>query len=208
MITPSSAIAVIGFGEAGSILAEDLARRGCSVRAYDILLDDAATAARMRHRIELAGVDAAPTLQAALRGAKLVISAVTATCAAQVARDSAMHLATGQLYLDINGVTPASKRDAAQLIEARGAHYVDAAVMAPVASHRLAASLRLGGSKAAQVALALNALGFAARAVSAEAGVTPMPMHTVQVASDPMSGLSRHERADEPNRRVPRGELP
>ncbi len=171
MITPSSAIAFIGFGEAGAILGEELARRGCSVRAYDILLDDAADAARMRHRIELAGADSAPTLAAALRGAKLVIPAVTATSASQVARDCTALLAPGQVYMDINSVAPGNKRESAQHIEERGAHYLDAAVMAPVPPKRLAVPMLLGGGKAAELAPALNALGFATRAVSGEVGV-------------------------------------
>lgn len=171
MITPSSAIAFIGFGEAGSILGEELARRGCSVRAYDILLDDAAHASRMRHRIELAGADVAPTLQAALRGAKLVISAVTATSASRVARDSATRLVAGQIYMDINSVAPGNKRDSARHIGACGAHYLDAAVMAPVPPQRLAVPMLLGGTKAAELSPALNALGLATRAVSTEVGV-------------------------------------
>jgi 3-hydroxyisobutyrate dehydrogenase-like beta-hydroxyacid dehydrogenase len=198
MITPSSAIAVIGFGEAGSILGEDLARRGCSVRAYDILLDDAATAAPMRHRIELAGADVALTLEAALRGVKLVISAVTATCASQVARDSARHLTAGQVYLDINSMASASKHEAARLIEARGAHYLDATWMSPAPLQSLAEPMLLGGDKAAQVAPALNALGFAARAVAAEAQIAPAAAH----------GFSRRKHTDAPSQRVPRGELP
>jgi 3-hydroxyisobutyrate dehydrogenase-like beta-hydroxyacid dehydrogenase len=171
MITPSSTIALIGFGEAGSILGQELARRGCHVRAYDILLDDRIAASRMRHRIELAGADVAPTLQAALSSAKLVIAAVTASCASQVARDSAMLLGAGQIYMDINSVAPDSKRDSARHIEAGGAHYLDAAVMAPVPPQRLAVPMLLGGAKAMELAPALNALGFATRAVSSEVGV-------------------------------------
>jgi len=206
MITPSSAIAIIGFGEAGSILGEDLARRGGSVRAYDIQLDEAIAAPRMRHRIELAGVDVAPTLQAALRGAKLVICAVNAAATVQVARDSAMHLTPGQLYLDINGATPACKREAAQRIEARGACYLDGAITAPMGSQRLAAPLLLGGSKAALMAPALNALGFAARAISADVGLpqSQAPSITADCAHD----LARREPAPVLDRRVPRGELP
>ena len=63
MITPSASIALIGFGEAGAILGEDMARRGCSVRAWDILLAAAPTQQPMRHRIELARADAQPPLQ-------------------------------------------------------------------------------------------------------------------------------------------------
>jgi 3-hydroxyisobutyrate dehydrogenase-like beta-hydroxyacid dehydrogenase len=125
----------------------------------------------MRQRIELAGAEAAPSLQAALRGAKLVISAVTATSASRVAQDSAALLVAGQVYMDINSVAPGSKRDSARRVEACGAHYLDAAVMAPVPPQRLAVPMLLGGSKAAELSPALNALGLATRAVSGEVGV-------------------------------------
>ncbi|HMA11686.1 MAG TPA: NAD(P)-binding domain-containing protein, partial [Steroidobacteraceae bacterium] len=171
MITPSASIALIGFGEAGSILGEELARRGCAVRAWDILLADPATQARMRHRIGLARADAAGSLAEALRGAKLVISAVTATSAADVARESAALLTAGQIFFDINSVSPGTKRANAALVQAVGAHYIDAAVMAPVPPQRLAAPMLLGGARAEELSPALNTLGFATRAVSADVGV-------------------------------------
>lgn len=161
---------MIGFGEAGSILGAELARRGSSVRAYDIQLDDAASRARMQHRIELAGVDVAASSAAALRGAKLVISAVTATASREVAAGAAPLLAAGQIFLDINSVSPDTKRGNAALIEAAGGHYVDAAVMAPVPPQKLAVPMLLGGAIARELAPALNALGFATRAVSTEVG--------------------------------------
>ena len=171
MITPSANIALIGFGEAGAILGGELAQRGCDVRAWDILLQDAAAQARMRHRIETVRATAAASLADALRGAKLVISAVTATSAADVARDSAALLTSGQLYFDINSVSPAAKQASAARIEASGAHYIDAAVMALVPPQRLAVPMLLGGARAAELSPALNAMGFATRAVSPAVGV-------------------------------------
>ena len=171
MITPASTISVIGFGEAGGILGEELARRGCALRAYDILLDGPGTRAAMQRRIEDAGVDPAFSLADAVRGAKLVISAVTASSAGEVARDAAAHLAGGQVFLDINSVSPDRKRGDAALVEAAGASYVEAAVMAPVPPQRLAVPMLLGGARAAQLAPALNALGCNARAVATDIGV-------------------------------------
>jgi 3-hydroxyisobutyrate dehydrogenase-like beta-hydroxyacid dehydrogenase len=171
MITPSAGIALVGFGEAGGILGQELARRGCHVRAWDILLADAAQRARMRHRIEMARAEAADSLAGALRGVKLVISAVTATAAAEVARDAAALLTQGQVFLDINSVSPGTKRGNAALVEGVGAHYIDAAVMAPVPPQRLAVPMLLGGASAAELSPALNSLGFATRAVATEVGV-------------------------------------
>ena len=106
-----------------------------------------------------------------MRGAKLIISAVTATAAADVARDSAAVLTPGQLFVDINSVSPAIKRASAARVEAAGAHYIDAAVMAPVPPQRLAVPMLLGGPRAEELSPALNSLGFATRAVSTEVGV-------------------------------------
>lgn len=171
MISPSATICFIGFGEAGSILGADLAQRGLAVRCYDILFDAAADRARMLRRCADARVDPARALGEALQGAKLVVSAVTATASRDVARDAAPYLSAGQLFLDLNSVSPETKRGNALLIEAGGASYVEAAVMAPVPPLRLRVPMLLGGPRAAELAPALNALGLNVEAVAAKIGV-------------------------------------
>ncbi|MDR2215945.1 MAG: DUF1932 domain-containing protein, partial [Nevskiaceae bacterium] len=164
MLTPAATIAFIGFGEAGGLLGQALARRGCAVRAYDIL--PAITA-----RIKAAGADPARTLADCVRGAKLVISAVTATSAGEVAAQAATLMQPGQIFLDINSVSPESKRANAARVESVGADYVEAAVMAPVPPHGLAVPMLLGGARAAELSAGLNALGFSTRAVASTIGV-------------------------------------
>lgn len=171
MFTPSATIGFIGFGEAGRLLGQALARRGCAVRAWDILLDDANASAAMRSRIEEAGADPAGSLAECLRGAKLVVSAVTASSAGEVASNAGALLQRGQVFLDINSVSPDSKRANAARVQASGADYVDAAVMAPVPPLGLSVPMLLGGARAAELSPALNALGFATRAVAREVGV-------------------------------------
>jgi 3-hydroxyisobutyrate dehydrogenase-like beta-hydroxyacid dehydrogenase len=171
MFTPSATIGFIGFGEAGGLLGRALARRGCAVRAWDILLDDANASAAMRSRIEDAGADPAGSLAECLRGAKLVVSAVTASSAGEVAGNAGALLQRGQVFLDINSVSPDSKRANAAQVQASGADYVDAAVMAPVPPLGLSVPMLLGGARAAELSPALNALGFATRAVAREVGV-------------------------------------
>jgi 3-hydroxyisobutyrate dehydrogenase-like beta-hydroxyacid dehydrogenase len=164
-------IAIVGFGEAGGILAEDLVRAGLTVTAYDILFDSPATQKPMFAKARAVNVRAAPTLREAIVAADLVISAVTATASTQVAKDARASLANGQLFLDINSVSPATKRDNARLVEASGARYVEAAVMAPIPGKRLAVPMLLGGPHAAQVAMVLNAVGMATTPVAGELGV-------------------------------------
>ena len=164
-------IAVIGFGEAGGILGAELARQGRTVRTYDILLDDAAARDAMRRKAAAAGVAAADSHAAAVAGADLVISAVTAASAVAVATTFARHARPGQVFLDINSISPEAKRANARAVEAGGADYVEAAVMAAVPPKRLKVPMLLGGARAKDVSAALNAMGFSTEAVADRVGV-------------------------------------
>jgi 3-hydroxyisobutyrate dehydrogenase-like beta-hydroxyacid dehydrogenase len=171
MLPPSACIAFIGFGEAGGILGQELAKRGCRVQAYDILLDAPGSREPMLARLAAAGVDPAPDLAQVLRGATLVISAVTASAATNVARAAAPLLQAGQVLLDLNSISPDAKRANARLVEARGGAYVEAAVMAPIPPQRLQTPMLLGGPRAADLAEALAALGMNTTAVATDIGV-------------------------------------
>lgn len=164
-------IGIIGFGEAGGILGAELAKQGAAVRTYDILLDDPAARDAMRKKTAAARVEAATSPAAAVRGADLVMSAVTAAASVDVAETAAPHLTRGQVYLDINSVSPEAKRASARMVEGSGADFVEAAVMAAVPPKRLRVPLLLGGRRAKEVSAALNAMGFDTNAVADEIGV-------------------------------------
>jgi 3-hydroxyisobutyrate dehydrogenase-like beta-hydroxyacid dehydrogenase len=164
-------VAVVGFGEAGAILSEELASAGLEVSTYDILLDSPASRNAMLAKAHAANVRAAPTLRDAIAQADLIISAVTAVSSTQVAKDCSTSLNVGQIFLDINSVSPATKREQARLVEPSKALYVEAAVMAPVPLKRLAVPMLLGGAHAPAVAQSLGALGMNVTAVAGELGV-------------------------------------
>jgi 3-hydroxyisobutyrate dehydrogenase-like beta-hydroxyacid dehydrogenase len=191
MLPPSATITVLGFGTAGHMLGAALARRGCAVRAYDLLLEESATRAAMQQRIEDAGVDPAFTLTSALRGAKLIINTATAAASQELTRDASPLLAAGQIFLDITSTPLGTRLSNATMIEARGASYVEAVVAAPL--NRLATPMLLAGARANELSPALNALGFA-----------------TSTALDKISAerSACNSRAELPNRSVRRGELP
>jgi 3-hydroxyisobutyrate dehydrogenase-like beta-hydroxyacid dehydrogenase len=164
-------IAIIGFGEAGSILGADLVAAGCDVSTYDILFDDPRASAALCTKADRARVRAADTFAAAVAGADLVISAVTASSSADVAALAGKSLRRGQIFLDINSVSPARKQSSRRAVEGSGADYVEAAVMAPVPPQRLKVPMLLGGRRAAAVAPALTRLGMNAKAIAAEVGI-------------------------------------
>ena len=110
-------ITLIGYGEVGRILAEDLAAQGHRVTACDIQLDGEAGLARRKHAAGL-GVTLLAAHADAVRGAELVISAVTASQTVPVAQACAAALAQGAFFLDLNSASPGAKLVAATRVNA------------------------------------------------------------------------------------------
>lgn len=164
-------VTLIGFGEAGAILGADLVRAGCRVAAYDILIHDSDARARLEHAAVAAQVVLVASLADAVRGAELVISAVTASACLEVATSVAPLLASDSWFLDINSASPASKQHAAAAVTAAGGRYVEAAVMAAIPPQRLATPMLLGGAAASMLAPVLQGLGMKVSVVANEVGV-------------------------------------
>ena len=164
-------IAIIGFGEVGGIFARDLVASGRhDVAAYDILMDDPKTAPPMLDKARALCVTACASAAEAAAGASVVISAVTAASARLVAEGAASFLKPGQLFLDVNSVSPDTKRLSAAAVERSGAHYVEAAVMAAVAPYGLKVPILLGGRHAGALKDILAPAGMALDVAAAEIG--------------------------------------
>ena len=152
-------IAFIGFGEAGGILAADLAREH-AVTIWDCKLNGPEREAMVRKAGD-SRVQAGSSLAQALESAALIFSTVTAGEALKVAQQAAALLQPGQYFLDLNSVAPETKRQAAEHF-LPGA-YIDVAVMAPVPPARLQTPLLIGGPQAEAIAPRLQGLGLNAR---------------------------------------------
>ena len=168
---PIRKVALIGFGEAGSLLGEGLVKAGLLVTTFDIKIQTPEGRADLVRSTEATGVLLAETLQHALTGCDLVISAVTASAAALVAEKAGPLLLPNQVFLDINSVSPSTKAHDRNAIESGGAQYVEAAVMAPVPPYGLKVPMLLGGTQAQALSEALNAFDMRTRAVSTDIGV-------------------------------------
>ena len=164
-------IGLVGCGEVGRILAEDLRERGVgNVVAYDIKQggpDEAPLRAHAtQHGVRLAASHAELSGQS-----DLVISAVTASQAVPVAEACAASLRSGAWFLDFNSASPGAKIRAGGIVAAAGGRYVEGAVMTSIPPYRIRVPLLLGGPHAAALAPLLNALGFESKAGPAKLGV-------------------------------------
>jgi 3-hydroxyisobutyrate dehydrogenase-like beta-hydroxyacid dehydrogenase len=134
-------VAVLGLGEAGSLLARDLVHGGAAVRGWDPDFHG-----------DLSEIPRAASLTAAVDGADIVISVNWATVAADVAREALPHLRRGMIYADHNTAGPKLKEELAAIVAPSGAAFVDVAMMAPVPPLGMRVGMFMAGSGAEELA--------------------------------------------------------
>jgi len=171
MEVSGESIALIGYGEVGTIFGRALAAGGARVAAYDVLVRDPAHAATLAQRARNDGVRLASSATDAVADARIVIIAVTASATRAAAESTVDALARGAVCLDVNSASPATKVACGERIDAAGGRYVEAAVMTSVPPYGLAVPMLLGGPHAADALPRLRALGFQASVASATLGV-------------------------------------
>jgi 3-hydroxyisobutyrate dehydrogenase-like beta-hydroxyacid dehydrogenase len=157
-------VLLLGLGEVGSVLAEDLT--GADIRAWDIAFTEADSRASRNAQRLLPGQE--PDAGSGVPGADLVISAVTAASTVAAAESVADGMAEGTWYLDLNSASPHRKQRAAELVTGAGGRYVEAAVMSPIRPKRLAAAILLGGPQATAFAEFAGPFGFTGLEVYAD----------------------------------------
>ncbi|GLZ48097.1 hypothetical protein Acsp06_42820 [Actinomycetospora sp. NBRC 106375] len=142
----STAVAVLGLGEAGWEIAADLVAAGAEVRGYDPKVTPADMIS--------ARVDEAD----AVRDADLVLSVNSSHDALDALANAAAGLRPGTVWADLNTASPGTK---AALVDAApdGVAVVDVALMSPVPGKGLRTPMLVSGEGAARYAHLLGSLG-------------------------------------------------
>jgi len=151
--------AVLGLGEAGSLMARDLVRGGYAVRGWDPDLHG-----------DLSEIPIAPSHAAAVEDADVVISVNWASVAYDVARETVPYLRPGGVFADFNTAGPGLKRELAAIVAPSGASFVDVAMMTPVPPVGIRVPMFLAGGGAAALAELLRPLGTPIEIVGPEPG--------------------------------------
>lgn len=163
-------VGLLGFGEVGQVLADDLAALECvAVRAYDTQFG---TDGAPQHAVRARGHVAVAACAAEMAsGCDVIISAVTAAEDLAASRSIAGSLAAGTYVLDLNSVAPRTRQACAGIVETAGGRYVEASVMAPIAPRRIRSPILLGGPHANAFLETAGRLGLeGARAFSPDIG--------------------------------------
>jgi 3-hydroxyisobutyrate dehydrogenase-like beta-hydroxyacid dehydrogenase len=164
-------IGFLGFGEAARSFADSLAARQTGMRfaAWDIILTDPDRSPAMQEAMNARGVEILSGPHG-YDGCDWIFSAVTASQCLRAIGSAAQDIHPGQTVIDINSVTPAIKRQASEIITARGAAYLDMAVMAPVHPNGHGTPVCVAGPTAETLWPLLEAIGFNGQVVGTGPG--------------------------------------
>jgi 3-hydroxyisobutyrate dehydrogenase-like beta-hydroxyacid dehydrogenase len=170
-VNKAPAVGFIGFGEAGSTIAGGLRGAGIDrLVAFDINARTPVLGPNIQARASDSRTMLAGSSEELVRAADILLSTVTSSSAFDAARQTAPFLQPRQIYADLNSVSPALKRQIAQVIDASGARFVEAAVMAPVLPYGHRVPMLLGGEAAQVFADAMTPFGMRLE-VLASAGI-------------------------------------
>ena len=165
-------IGFIGFGEAARAFQKSLAEAdpALAFAAYDILLDSEGRhgpcAAAMKER----GIAVVTSSPEGFSDCDWIVSAVTADQSLEAARAASAWLRPGQVFFDINSVSPQRKQESAAGLSGTGSTYLDMAVMAPVHPRGHRTPVLLAGTIGPSTTQVLDRLGFDFEVVGPEPG--------------------------------------
>jgi 3-hydroxyisobutyrate dehydrogenase-like beta-hydroxyacid dehydrogenase len=154
----SGVIAILGFGEAGSLIARDLVAAGAAVRGFDPKVPPPD------------GVVGADSDAEAVVGANLVLSLNSAREAVAALNASLDGLEPGAVWADLNTASPAVKRHLADIGAGRGVPVTDIAMMAPVPGKGLRVPMLASGD-AEYAAVTLRGYGADVEVLDGPAGL-------------------------------------
>mgnify|MGYP001453937505 CR=1 FL=1 len=154
MVMPVERICLLGFGEVGYTLAEDLlAKTSVELRLWDKQLN-------LKNLADNPRIQIAESADSAALDCQLVLSAVTANEAMAAAQSVMPGISTLAWFVDLNSVSPATKQQISDIVEQAGGRFVEASIMSPIAPAGTASPILLSGGEASYFEATAKAIGF------------------------------------------------
>ncbi|MFP4072621.1 MAG: NAD(P)-binding domain-containing protein [Actinomycetota bacterium] len=152
-------VTVFGLGEAGSLIASDLANAGAEVHGYDpadVVTPD--------------GVSRHAEPSPAMKGSTLILAVTAASDALRALTQALDEMRPGTVYADLSTVRPDLKEDLADTAALRGLLFADVALMAPVPGKGLTTPALASGPGAEGYGKVIGPLGGEVEVISDRPG--------------------------------------
>ena len=171
-------IAIFGLGEAGSLIASDLASEGLDIQAYDPA--EVPTPAKVTRRSDPSE---------AVNGATIVMSITAAADARTAMAQAWTAIGNSTIYADLSTAAPGLKRDLAGVASEKGVPFCDVALMAPVPGTGLSTPAFAAGTGARHLSELLNSHGAKIEFIGEMAGEASARKLTRSVVTKGLAAL-------------------
>ena len=158
-VSAMKTVTIFGLGEAGSLIAADLAAAGVKVRGYD--------PAEVKTP---AGVERVESAETAVSGSGVVLGITASFDALGALRQALDALENGTLYADLSTGSAGLKLELASLAASRGVDFADVALMSTVPGKGLKVPALTSGPGADRFVSHLAPLGMPVSTVGSKAG--------------------------------------
>lgn len=142
-------VGFIGFGEAASELATGLFSEGLTnIIAYDVMINDDVWGEKITSKAQEIGIELVANLVEVLERSEIVIVAVPANKALEVAQSCVSNVNKNILYVDVSASTPKTKVEISTLITSVNCLFVDVAMLGALPVYKHKVPIILSGSGA------------------------------------------------------------
>ena len=160
----------IGFGEAGFHIAEGLKEESFEkIYAYDKFWNVAPGSKLICERAERLSIELVPGIPELIEKSDMIMSAVSADMAVELARSAVPYLTEDKVYVDINATSPMTKEEIDSIVSPV-ALFVDCAVMGPVPPNKHKVPLSVSGTGARLFSEKMTPFGMKITLMDAPAG--------------------------------------
>jgi len=167
MIAENPRIGFIGFGEVAYYLSKGL--KGAGIKQIKAV-DRPVYTEIVRKRARDAEVELMLTLEELVEWSELLISAVWGNLSLDVAREASHFMTSSKMFADLNNSSPQAKTAAAELVNAKGAKFVDIALMSVPKEEGHKAPMYVSGDGAEEFKAVMSKYGMNIQIVPGEAG--------------------------------------
>ncbi len=171
MVSGNPVIGFIGFGEVAYHFSTGMREAGIhKILGYDRAIVDPRHSELIHKRAGEADAELLLTLKELVARSEVIISAVHGDLALEVANDAAQFMSPGKLFADLNNAAPSAKVQAARLVNAKGAGFVDIGLFETPAQVKHKALMYVSGDGAEEFKTVMSKYGMNIQVVHREAG--------------------------------------
>lgn len=154
-------VGFLGFGEAGSNIAEGLNCEGISeIYAFDVLYSHPEFKEKLNNKAKLAGTILLENADEVVQKANIIFLAVPANFAISSAASIVDSLSGGKIFVDVTTASPQEKMEIAQLVVEKGASYVDSAMLGALPKNKHKVPMLISGNGCDQFIQDMKALNM------------------------------------------------